>query len=183
MNLRLAFALVLITIVFLGGLVLVRTNSPTLEIEKRWSSISAAAAEQGFEPSLIAGIVYVESKGRPDVISSAGAAGLMQLKVDAASDAAKRLKIPAPQLDDLLQPELNLRLGASYLRILLNQFDGNEDLAVMAYFVGAGTVERELESSNGSVSAMKDRLSKKAGSAFEYLAMVRDIESRFRERH
>lgn len=180
---RLFLLLAVVTVFFLGGLMIVRSNSATFRVENYWKDISLAASEQGFTPSLIAAVAYVESKGNPQAVSSSGAIGLMQLKADAASDAAKSLKLPPPSREDLMKPQLNLRLGAAYLKRLLNQFNGDIDLAIMAYFSGPGTVQKELDKSNGNADEMKSRLKDLPQSSGEYLLQVRDFETRFRDRN
>lgn len=179
MNRKLLFLLGAITVVFVGGIVLLRGNSPTLRIGQLWPDIELAAREQGFEPSLIAALAYTESKGNPLAVSSSGAVGLLQLKPAAATDAAQKISLPSPSREDLLDPRTNLRLGAAYLRILLERFQGDLDLAIMAYFLGPGGVEREIERFGGA-EAMKEGLAKKSGGPVEYLAQVKDHESRFR---
>jgi soluble lytic murein transglycosylase-like protein len=44
----------------------------------------------------------------------------------------------------LRDPETNLRVGFKYLRYLLDKYEGNEDLALLAYNRGPGTVDRAL---------------------------------------
>ena len=59
-------------------------------VEIYGEELHLAASEQGLEPALLAAVVYVESTGRLDAVSSAGAMGLMQLMPAAASDASRR---------------------------------------------------------------------------------------------
>ena len=46
--------------------------------------------------------------------------------------------------EDLFQPDLNIRLGARYLRDLLEEFPGNLGLAVASYNAGPRPVKRWL---------------------------------------
>lgn len=179
MKRRLHLVLALITVVFLGGLVLVRGNSPSLRIGQLWPQIQAAANAHGFDPALLAGLVYTESKGNAQAVSSSGAVGLMQLKEAAAIDAAQKLSMPTPSREELMDATTNLRFGAAYLKLLAERFGGDEEFAVMAFFAGPGGLERELERFGGK-AAMLEALSQKPGSAAEYLAQVKDHASRFR---
>ena len=65
-------------------------------VEGHAAELRAAAAESGLDPCLLAAIMYAESSGRIDAISSRGALGAFQLMPSAAGDAAKRLGLPEP---------------------------------------------------------------------------------------
>jgi hypothetical protein len=78
-------------------------------VRSRWGPlIHSAAAEAGVPPSWVAGIIWAESGGDPSAVSPAGAVGLMQLH----SAAARQ----GHTLEQVRDPELNVRLGAQYLR-------------------------------------------------------------------
>ena len=98
------------------------------------AALDFAAAESGVDGSLLRGLVASESGGNPRARSSAGALGLAQLMPDTASLEAKSLRIADPP--DLLDPAVNLRLGARHLARLLNDFRGDEALALAAYNAG-----------------------------------------------
>ena len=68
--------------------------------------------------------------------SVAGAAGLMQLMPATAAELAGR----ALQPEELNEPDLNIRLGASYLKQLLQQWQGHPLLAIASYNAGPGAV-------------------------------------------
>jgi soluble lytic murein transglycosylase len=105
------------------------------EIE-RW------ARSAGVEPDLLQALVREESALDPRVVSGAGAIGLTQLMLPTARDVAKRLKLAPPSAQDLMEPPLNIRLGASHLGGLLRRFGGSAPLAVAAYNVGDSPVKR-----------------------------------------
>ena len=100
--------------------------------------IQRASRESDVDPYLLAAIMYSESRGRIDAKSSAGALGLMQLAPSAASDAARRLGLPAPSEEDLLsEAELNIRLGARHLAWLFDH-QGDMDLEQLLICYNAG---------------------------------------------
>jgi hypothetical protein len=91
------------------------------------------ARAQGLRTDLVRAVVQVESGYNPRAVSSKGAQGLMQLM----PATARQLGVRAP-----FDPEENIRGGTTYLRQLLDRFDGNEELALAAYNAGPLAVDR-----------------------------------------
>lgn len=96
------------------------------------------------DPALAIGIARNESLFMPDVKSSAGAIGLMQLMPATGREVARSLKMPYRGLRTLMDPESNARLGSTYLRSMLERFDQHVALAAAAYNAGPHRVERWL---------------------------------------
>jgi len=96
------------------------------------SAVTAAAARYGLAPELVDTVARQESGYRPEVVSSAGAIGIMQLM----PATARSLRV------DPWDPVENINGGAAYLRALLDQFDGRVDLALAAYNAGPNAVKR-----------------------------------------
>lgn len=105
--------------------------------------IREQARDKGLDPSLIAGVIYAESKFS-DSTSSAGALGLMQLLPSTAHFIAQRSGGSAFTTEDLSTPDINIAYGSWYLRYLLDRYDGNELLALAAYNGGETNVSRWL---------------------------------------
>lgn len=84
-------------------------------------------------PALALAVIAVESSGRADAVSRAGAQGLMQL-------------IPATAarfgVTDSFDPAQNIRGGVSYLDWLLQEFGQDVVLALAGYNAGEGAVRR-----------------------------------------
>jgi soluble lytic murein transglycosylase-like protein len=95
-------------------------------------AVRAAAARYGLAPELLDTVVRAESGYRPNLVSRAGAIGLMQLM----PATARALGV------DPWNPAANLNGGAAYLRAQLDRFDGRIDLALAAYNAGPGAVAR-----------------------------------------
>jgi len=93
---------------------------------------------------LVFAVIREESNFRPEVSSDAGAVGLMQIMPETAKDIGQtiRLKVDPLQLTD---PELNVRLGVTYLSRLLRRYDGNLYLALAAYNGGPSNVRKWLQ--------------------------------------
>ena len=101
--------------------------------------IGKAAAEFDIEPEVAFGLVRAESSFRNTATSPVGAVGLTQLMPRTASWIE-----PGVTRAQLRDPETNLRVGFKYLRYLLDKYEGDERLALLAYNRGPGTVDREL---------------------------------------
>ena len=104
-------------------------------------AIRRQAHEKRLDPSLIAGVIYAESKFS-DSTSSAGALGLMQLLPSTAHFIAGRSGGTAFTTEDLSTPEINIAYGSWYLRYLLDRYGDDEVLALAAYNGGMGNVDR-----------------------------------------
>lgn len=102
--------------------------------------IRQQAAEKGVDASLIAAVIYSESKFS-DATSSAGARGLMQITPEAAEFIEKQSGGTTFELKDLSNPELNIRYGTFLLRELLDRYDGDEAAALAAYNAGPGNAD------------------------------------------
>jgi len=93
--------------------------------------IERAAREHGIHPDLVYAVAAVESSFDPLARSVKGAQGLMQLMPDTADRFGVR---------DAWNPDDNVRGGASYLRYLLDLFQGDVRLALAAYNAGESVV-------------------------------------------
>jgi soluble lytic murein transglycosylase-like protein len=102
-------------------------------------TIMDAAMEYGIEPEMAFGLVRAESGFRNSATSHVGAIGLTQLMPRTA-----RWLEPGVTTRELRNSETNLRIGMRYLRDLLDKYEGNERLALLAYNRGPGTVDRVL---------------------------------------
>jgi soluble lytic murein transglycosylase len=98
------------------------------------------ARNYDLDPSLLAAVIYTESRFNARARSDAGAIGLMQLLPDTARGIAVRTGGDGFVVDDLYSPEINVRYGAWYLRNLLNRY-GDERTALAAYHAGPGNVD------------------------------------------
>jgi len=103
------------------------------------SSIHTAARNEGIDPELAFRLVRVESNFNPRARSYAGAMGLTQLMPGTARSIDRSMR--GARLTD---PDANLRVGFRYLRTLLDRYDGDVRLALLAYNRGEGNVDRDL---------------------------------------
>jgi soluble lytic murein transglycosylase len=103
--------------------------------------IRGHARNYDLEPALLAAVIYQESKFEADARSDAGAIGLMQLRPETARGIAVRTGGSRFRVEDLDDPEINVRYGSWYLRNLLDKY-GDERLALAAYNAGQTQVDR-----------------------------------------
>lgn len=102
---------------------------------------SSAEADE-LDPDLLQALMREESALDPKALSWAGALGLCQLMPATAAQVAAQLKLPRPSTAALLEPALNIRLGARYLSDLMIRFEGVKPFAVASYNAGPGAVGR-----------------------------------------
>jgi soluble lytic murein transglycosylase len=93
------------------------------------------------DPALLAAVIYQESKFKADARSTSGAIGLMQLLPDTAKGIALHTGGSRFRVEDLYNPEINVRYGAWYLRHLLLKYHDERD-ALAAYNAGQDNVDR-----------------------------------------
>ncbi len=111
--------------------------------------VQRSSRAAGVPADLVQALLREESALDPRVISPAGAIGLSQLMLPTAQQVASRLRLARPSRSDLLQPPLNIRLGAQYLGDLVRRYDGEISLALAAYNAGAASVSRWREAGAG----------------------------------
>jgi soluble lytic murein transglycosylase len=97
--------------------------------------IRQQAAAKHLDPSLIAAVIYAESRFS-DQESHAGALGLMQITPQTADVIARLSGGTQFVTGDLSDPDINIRYGTYYLRYVLQRYDGNEVAALAAYTAG-----------------------------------------------
>lgn len=103
--------------------------------------IRQQASEKGVDAALLAAVIYSESKFS-DATSSAGARGLMQITPEAAEEIERLSGATTFKLDDLSDPEINIRYGTFLLRELLDRYHGDEVAALAAYNAGPGNADK-----------------------------------------
>ncbi|MFD2739186.1 lytic transglycosylase domain-containing protein [Sulfitobacter aestuarii] len=84
-------------------------------------------------PALVLAVITVESAGRSDAISTAGAQGLMQLMPATAARFGVGDSLAAPQ---------NIAGGVKYLDWLMGEFDRDPILVLAGYNAGEGAVRK-----------------------------------------
>jgi soluble lytic murein transglycosylase len=100
------------------------------------------ARSQGIRPEWILGIMRRESAFDASAESGAKALGLMQLMPGTARDVGRQMGMQVVAKEDILQPDVNVKLGSAYLRDMLKRFSGNYAQATAAYNAGPGRIPK-----------------------------------------
>jgi soluble lytic murein transglycosylase len=138
-------AIILLVLVGAGGAAVV-ASEPDWYLRARYPLryehiVRGHAENYRLDPALVAAVIYQESKFRADARSDSGAVGLMQLLPDTAKGIAARTGGSRFEVDDLYDPEINVRYGSWYLRHLIDKY-GTEERALAAYNGGQGNLDR-----------------------------------------
>jgi soluble lytic murein transglycosylase len=105
--------------------------------------VTGHARNYELDPALLAAVIYQESKFDADAVSSSGAIGLMQLLPETARGIAQYTGGSKFRVEDLYDPEINVRYGSFYLRRLLRKYE-DVRLALAAYNAGQTNVDAWL---------------------------------------
>ena len=168
-RIKIYLILVLLVVVVLSGLQAVYPLKYRDEIE-------SAAGEYGVPISLVTAVIKAESGFRATVVSEKNAYGLMQVTEPTAGWIESQVKLGNSLPGALLDPAVNIGYGVWYLRYLIDKYD-HEDLALIAYNAGPGSVDRWL--SEGRVT--RTDLSKiPYGETAEYLKRVKRNRTMYR---
>ena len=123
------------------------------------SYVEKAAKEYNVDICLVYGVIRNESNFDPDIVSNAGAIGLMQIMPDTFTWLQNYRENFEPKkiLDSnkLYDPKTNIDYGTYYLRYLLDKYDGDRSLVICAYNAGYGNVDSWIAEGtipNGNVS-------------------------------
>lgn len=98
---------------------------------KHGTAILQATIGTQVSPALVLAVIGIESAGRVDAVSSAGAEGLMQLIPATASRFG---------VTDSTDPAQNIKGGVAYLDWLMTEFDRDPLMVLAAYNAGEGAV-------------------------------------------
>ena len=116
-------------------------NRTPEELTKIYSAVSDASKKYGISESLILAVIKQESDFDSTCTSSAGAAGLMQIMPSNYSHLG---------ISDPYDVEQNVNGGTKLLREYLDKYNGDIQMALMAYNGGSGTMK------NRGVSSAED---------------------------
>jgi soluble lytic murein transglycosylase len=109
--------------------------------EPWWNTVQTESAKNNLDPYFVLSLIRQESEFDPSAISYANAWGLMQIRPSPeGTRLAHEEGIAHFQSYQLLDPEMNIRLGTRYLHELMNRFGGVQEYALAAYNAGDSRV-------------------------------------------
>lgn len=121
------------------------TQKPTPgDINQIANSIIEYGDRYSVSPSLILGIIRRESAFCINIVSRAGAQGLMQLMPETAESQAVEIAAEVKYTPKPSKIRDNIWIGTYYISKRLIDFQGNEDLALKAYNAGISHVKKVL---------------------------------------
>ena len=143
--------------------------------------ITNAARAAGLDPALVFGLIRQETRFMPQLKSSVGAAGLMQVMPATARYVAKKIGLPWTNPALITDPLTNLKLGTAYLKMVLDDLGGSQPMATAAYNAGPGrprrwregpTLETAIWAENIPFNETRDYVKKVMSNAAVYGALL-----------
>jgi peptidoglycan lytic transglycosylase len=118
---------------------------PRLSVQTPYAPLVRTHAQTAsLQPGWVWAVMTVESAYCAEVVSHAGALGLLQIMPLTGRRIAQALGVRSFRLDQLFEPAVNIRFGAWYLGQLVRKFGGQLALAAAAYNGGPHNVEQWL---------------------------------------
>lgn len=114
------------------------------------------AEEYNMDKYMVYAIIKAESNFDENAKSSSNAIGLMQIMETTAIETANKMDLEVTE-EELFKPEINIKIGLKYFTCLLNHYNNNYPLAIIAYNAGMGNVDAWI----------KDRTIKEDGTDIE----------------
>ena len=100
------------------------------------AEVVRTAQERDLDPFLLAGLIRQESEFNPQAVSRAKAYGLTQIRPATGRQFARKAGVSKVTVRGLYQPAVNLKIGSSILRSMLNDQGGSVEQMLAAYNAG-----------------------------------------------
>jgi soluble lytic murein transglycosylase len=107
-----------------------------------WGTLHLDAEANGLDPYLVAALIRQESEFNPGAVSRANAIGLMQLLPGTAKGLARRNGVKHFNANELMDPDVNLKLGTADLRQAISKYGGQVEYALASYNAGDSPVRQ-----------------------------------------
>lgn len=123
------------------------SNRSGADMEKIYSAVEEASKKYGVDQNLILAIIKQESNFDSSAVSSAGATGLMQLMPENFSYTG---------ISNPYDINENINGGTKLLKEYLDKYNGNIEMALMAYNGGPGTMQKRGVSTSSDLYKMPE---------------------------
>jgi soluble lytic murein transglycosylase-like protein len=130
---------------FTGSANTISYHGSDADMQKIYSAVSDASKKYGVDSNLILAIINQESNFNPNSTSGAGAEGLMQIMPQ---------NFNSVGITDGYDIDQNVNGGTKLLKSYLDQYNGNTEMALMAYNGGPGTMQKRGVSSASELYKM-----------------------------
>ncbi|MBP5638872.1 MAG: transglycosylase SLT domain-containing protein [Victivallales bacterium] len=156
------------------------------KLEKAYDEIIARhAAANDLEPELLKAVIWKESRFRKEQIGLKGELGLMQLMRPAIDDWARLHKCEVPSDSMIMEPEMNIEIGAWYLswcgRRFQDQCVGDNVLRLAIYNAGYGRVRDNWLPKDPKEPLKVENIS--FPSTRDYIMQITERAELYKERH
>ncbi|MDR0268961.1 lytic transglycosylase domain-containing protein [Paenibacillus sp.] len=129
--------------------------------------IKQASKKYGVDEALIKAVIDTESSFNPNVVSSAGAKGLMQLMDGTAAGLG---------VSDPFDPAENIDAGTRYLSYQIKRFNGQENMALAAYNAGPNRLAKLGVSTD---EQLMDKLSMLPKETRKYIGKIANARTKY----
>lgn len=106
------------------------------------STMIRESQKSKLDPFFVMAVIKTESGFDPRVVGSHGEIGLMQIKPDTAEWIVEKYDIDVPQVFDLKDPIINIRIGIAYFKYLRESFPKDPMSYIGAYNMGPNNVRK-----------------------------------------
>ena len=100
--------------------------------------------EYDIDKYLVYAIIKAESNFEETAKSKSDAIGLMQIMEETAKETARNIDLEVTY-EELFEPEININIGLKYYKELLEKYNNNYKMAIVAYNAGIGNVDKWIK--------------------------------------
>ena len=107
--------------------------------------VLSQSRKHDLDAALVCAVIMSESSFIPQVVSSTGRIGLLQLDPNHAEKLAADFSLPWQGTEQLKDPSYNLTLGLTHLKRMLDKYPNDQELALLSFNLGedsAGRIKR-----------------------------------------
>lgn len=134
------FAILFVLMILFGGKIFLNVYYPL----KYLDIINEKSKKYDLEPSFICAIIRTESRFDKNAVSKKDAKGLMQIMKTTAEWGFDEIGMDINSYKNILNEDINIEIGCWYIKKLINQYDGDKNLALIAYNAGSGNLSKWL---------------------------------------